>query len=431
MQERPGVVRRRRHLTRVYPLVPSSERLRRSVARRFRKCYRQFTIWCELDLKMKIALYTSRITYGGAELQLVNLARLLFTAGHDVVVCAGFIDPEIQLKYLNGISTWRFNTARTLDDISPLREFVRAVEPDYLISTLFRCNVVASIALIGLKAKTALILRESTRIFDRLRTRRQVLLHKVAYRFMATMAVKVIAPSQDMLPGLGRLSETYLRKVVVVNNPLRVPLRRVPSVVAAGIVRLTFVGRLEPVKRAKSLLIALSKVSNKNYRLDIFGDGSERKELEALCSKLELEERVKFHGFSIDADEMYEGANLIVSCSEYEGFPNSISEAVVSGLGLVVHGRPSDYSDIVQMFNVPLCCFSASDAVEDFSALLERALDRPHEYLPDSGSVQRFFESSREAALREYASSQPKAASEGAASPHDKRARLTAQRRAA
>ena len=103
------------------------------------------------------------------------------------------------------------------------------------------------------------------------------------------------------------------------------------------------VARLEKVKginyliEAGKLLSSESLISNSKFLILIIGDGSERKNLENLVKKLNLEDRVKFLG-QIPNEEILEylvAADCFVLPSLKEGFGIVILEAMAAGVPII------------------------------------------------------------------------------------------------
>ena len=92
-------------------------------------------------------------------------------------------------------------------------------------------------------------------------------------------------------------------------------------------------GRLVDSKRFDLLIRAYAQ-GNFTLPLVIMGEGPRLKDLEALASQLGVAERVLFAGFLINPYAVMARATVYVLCSELEGFPNSLLEAM--GIGLPV-----------------------------------------------------------------------------------------------
>ncbi|MBN2301674.1 MAG: glycosyltransferase family 4 protein [Lentisphaerae bacterium] len=97
------------------------------------------------------------------------------------------------------------------------------------------------------------------------------------------------------------------------------------------------VGRLEQIKNMKFLINACSGLKEKipGVKLLIVGEGTEQKDLSQMCRELHLEKHVIFTGKQDDMYKMYRLMNIYVQSSLYEGFSNTILEAMASGLPVV------------------------------------------------------------------------------------------------
>lgn len=101
---------------------------------------------------------------------------------------------------------------------------------------------------------------------------------------------------------------------------------------------LVYVGRLEPVKNHVLLLnafrAALSSIPD--LRLWIVGDGSERKTLESLATKLGIATEVTFWGQQLDVAPFFSAADAFIMSSTSEGLPMSLLQAFSLGLPAIV-----------------------------------------------------------------------------------------------
>jgi glycosyltransferase involved in cell wall biosynthesis len=97
------------------------------------------------------------------------------------------------------------------------------------------------------------------------------------------------------------------------------------------------VGRLVPVKNHRSLLQAFSLVAHRmpGCRLEILGDGPLRQELETLSQHLGIAHLVLFHGSSLDVARFLSRLDAFVLCSDSEGLPLTLLEAMAAGLPVV------------------------------------------------------------------------------------------------
>ncbi len=94
------------------------------------------------------------------------------------------------------------------------------------------------------------------------------------------------------------------------------------------------VGRLEKQKNPLLLLHAFSDIRKEypGYRLNFYGEGSMRAELEKEIAALGLTEAVRLKGNVPGVGEAIRDAALYVLSSDYEGMPNALMEAMALGL---------------------------------------------------------------------------------------------------
>jgi glycosyltransferase involved in cell wall biosynthesis len=106
-----------------------------------------------------------------------------------------------------------------------------------------------------------------------------------------------------------------------------------------GVLRLLFLGRLDPQKGIENLLEALSQIDNDAVRLDIYGTGdfSYSRLLVSLANGLNLGDRVRFHGH-VEAEEKtaaFLAADLCIMPSHSENFGMVVVEALAHGVPVI------------------------------------------------------------------------------------------------
>lgn len=107
--------------------------------------------------------------------------------------------------------------------------------------------------------------------------------------------------------------------------------------------------RLEPQKNLKLLIDAMIKIHVKypDFFLEIYGDGSQKKELLNYCTKQGADKYVKFRGFASNVHERILDASIYVSSSNYEGISNSMLEAIALGIPTIATDCPAGGAKMV------------------------------------------------------------------------------------
>lgn len=103
-------------------------------------------------------------------------------------------------------------------------------------------------------------------------------------------------------------------------------------------VRVTFLGRLVPVKRVDLLLdvaLALKAPGEGDFHVDIVGEGPLAAPLRERATQLGLDDVVTFHGFRSDVPAILSQTNVLVFTSDHEGTPMAALEALAMGVPVV------------------------------------------------------------------------------------------------
>ena len=166
-------------------------------------------------------------------------------------------------------------------------------------------------------------------------------------RFVARFATdRVISVSSELRGHLSRYVDP--RKVVVINNGL--DTERVSSSLSSSEAKqrlgipafcrtLGYAGRFEPVKRLDLFLAAAKLIAGQipNVRFILVGTGSEEARLREIARAQGLENSVMFLGHRNDIYDVLRAMEVFVLCSDHEGLPMVLLEAL--HLGVPVVGR--------------------------------------------------------------------------------------------
>jgi glycosyltransferase involved in cell wall biosynthesis len=136
-------------------------------------------------------------------------------------------------------------------------------------------------------------------------------------------------------------------RVHVIPNPVPIPSRRhgasaPPTIIAAG--------RLVRQKGFDLLIEAVAGLDRgvlKGWRVEIVGDGPERRALQDQIQHLGLREWVTLAGQVSDLERRFSSASMFVLSSRFEGFPNALTEAMSWGVPIVAFDCPTGPRELI------------------------------------------------------------------------------------
>ncbi len=205
--------------------------------------------------------------------------------------------------------------------IRGIRRFMRAEQPQAVVSFVARINLLTILACLGLKMRIIASERNDPSADGRsLLTR---LATHVLYGY-ADCIVFQTKWAQSCFPSGIR------QKGVVIPNPVRVSTRATAP--ARG--KIVAVGRMEPQKNHCLLLDAFSVIRKRHPEcvLHIYGDGSLMETIETRAQELNIRDSVILPGSVPDVHEKIADAAMFVLPSDYEGLSNALLEALMMGL---------------------------------------------------------------------------------------------------
>lgn len=144
--------------------------------------------------------------------------------------------------------------------------------------------------------------------------------------------------------------ETYNREnCKIFPNPIDDNLLKVTNEYNDSSKKIISVGRLEYQKYFQSLIqVAIPLFDSvPDWSWDIYGEGSDREELENLIRQNNLTNNVFLKGQVSDLYERYNEYSVLVMTSRYEGFPMTLLEGMASNLPLISYDIKNGPNDII------------------------------------------------------------------------------------
>jgi glycosyltransferase involved in cell wall biosynthesis len=156
---------------------------------------------------------------------------------------------------------------------------------------------------------------------------------------------RVIAVSAELGDRLAR--DFTQQRVAVIENGIDVSAIRAKvhpvdfRTEASQATHIGIVGRLVPVKRVDLFLESAAQLQKahpeRNWRWHVIGEGPLREALTTLARNLTIESTTTFHGHRDDIVACLAGLDALVICSDHEGLPMVLLEALAVGTPVVAH----------------------------------------------------------------------------------------------
>ncbi len=291
----------------------------------------------------RLVLLTTSLSWGGAQVQLVRLARELKRRGWDISVIS-MLDPELFSEELDsdGIRVASLGMRRGSADFGAFARTVailRRWRPTVLCSFLYHANLLGRVAgrIAGVPVIISSIRNENFGGSTRDRIVRLTNWASHAVTTNSRLAATKLAERRVVAGDRVRV----IPNSIIVSEFDRDPDERSRLRGELGLREDEFlwlaVGRLDLAKDYPTMLSAFKQLTAAGLpaALRVAGDGPLRDELEGRVRELGLEDRVMFLGPRRDCPALYGAADGFVLSSLWEGLPNVIMEALAAATPVV------------------------------------------------------------------------------------------------
>lgn len=321
---------------------------------------------------------------GGAERQLVMLARELVRGGHDV--CIYTLTKHVpRADELRGTSIELVvdQKRRRLDVqvLARLRAHLARWQPDVVHSFLYDGNVYARLAGWG----TGVPVLGS----ERSDNYRLGAVQRLGYRLTAALTDGVVANTHAGAAHACKVQYQRAERVHTVWNGI--DLRQIDEAVAVGgrpaeqmwpgpCKRVCVVGSIKPEKdQLLALRVARRLVdAGPGWRFIFAGDSlwdaatDYKKEVLEACEQMRLRDAVRFVGHREDVPALMASCDVVLVTSRWEGFPNVVLEAMACGTPVV----STAYSDVRRILPMPWQVVASREEAELAEAIARAAAQR-------------------------------------------------------
>jgi len=309
---------------------------------------------------MRLLIFIYSMGNGGAERVSANLANYWAAKGWEVTIVTlsqqslDFYELHPAVKRIAlelagdsaGVLTGLWQNRRR---VIALRRVLRQTQPDIALGMMATANVLLALAAWNLPALRTIGAERNHppqlplgHLWETLR--------RYTYRLLNAVTVQTVEGERWLK------NHTHAQRVTVIPNAVTWPLSGQEPRISPGALYqserqlLLAVGRLEAQKGFDWLIEAFFNLANKHpdWDLVILGEGSLRATLDKQVRESGLEHRIFLPGRAGNIGEWYENADLYVMSSRFEGFPNTLLEAMAHGLAAVSFDCDTGPRDIIR-----------------------------------------------------------------------------------
>lgn len=306
---------------------------------------------------MRIGLVVFSLQPGGTERVAALLANIFSANSNDVTVYTldnsrlePFFDlhSNVELHKLGSTRGPKLLPSKMLSSFAKYLELrcqIKRDEMDVVISFTSEVNILVLLALMGSGVPVLVSERSDPAIIPRSHLWRA--LRTATYKLLPQT---IVVQSQYARKYFESMS---LNQVEVIENPVSVP-RQNELLLANNdrCVRIHGVGRMVREKRydnfmrVVSLLVNRMQLYEKQFRL--VGDGPEYNALKGLAQSLKIENKIELPGFVANPWEQVQLYDIFVQCSDFEGFPNALFEAMSIGCAVITTKYSSAVTESIE-----------------------------------------------------------------------------------
>jgi glycosyltransferase involved in cell wall biosynthesis len=283
---------------------------------------------------------------GGAERVVLDLARGFVARGARVDLVLMEQSGEFLAQVPEGVRVVSLDAPRLRSAVMPLRAYLKEARPQALVAAMWPLTTVAIMAAAGLKARPRTVVVDHAPLLAQYAPSAfQTLLLKLSVLASYRFADRIVTVCNGLSDEIAQLAALPRTRVETVYNPIPKPAAQTPAPAlwpARPKKRIVSAGRLKPIKNYPLLVEAFAPLAREGEGavLAILGEGSNRAAITDAAKRLGVANDVVLPGFTATPGDWFEGADLFVSASQYEGFGNVLVEAMHFGCSVVSSDCP-------------------------------------------------------------------------------------------
>lgn len=294
-------------------------------------------------MKQKIVVIIPSLIGGGAEKVMINIATHLNRELFDItliVLNKQGVYEDILPKDIRIID---LKSERVRYSIFKMIKAINQISPNVIISTLGHLNIALLFIKLFIKNKPKFIIREANTPSKDMAHLKGIkkYLTRYLYSYMYKKSDYIIAQCKYMKEDIEKFFNIKSDKIIPIYNPLDIKviekLKTEFNPYDNRFINLVAVGRLSYQKGFDKLIEAFSIVKEEinNIHLTILGEGALKIELEEKAKFLDVYNHISFVDFKKNPYPYYYYADMYILSSRWEGFPNTLLEALACNVKVV------------------------------------------------------------------------------------------------
>lgn len=294
---------------------------------------------------MKIMYCITSASWGGAQLNVLELCQNQISRGNSVIFVVGNEGPLLnKVRNIDGVKVIlmkslhrEVNFCYDIRAIFELRMLLKKERPDILHLHSSKAGTLGRVAAIGLPVKTVFTVH-GWAFTEGIGSRKKQVIFRLIERTMEPFTDLFICVSKfDYEIGLNKhVLKARNKKAIVVHNgaPQSVSITPEDKKIHNPL-RFVMTARFSEQKDQETLIKALNDNKMFDFEMVFVGDGSTFQKNMKLCEDLGLVDKIKFVGFKNDVTNYLRRSDVYVLSTLYEGLPISIIEAMSYGLPVI------------------------------------------------------------------------------------------------
>ncbi|MFB6181789.1 MAG: glycosyltransferase [Candidatus Magasanikbacteria bacterium] len=272
----------------------------------------------------KVVHIIPTLTYGGAEKFVVNLVNNSHNFKHEVVIFkdekpfASLLEDKVDLHFVEK------EGKISLDLFSKLEQKLQEINPDLVHTNLFGADLWGRIA--AERLDLPVITTEHNLNKDESWAKRIVRRVLKNYSDIYTAPSKAVQRYMNLNYGVAKENIEVISHGIELSKFLRTEpfMYHIP-------LRFLILGRLDVQKGVDRALDAFGQLKNKEWKLDIVGEGDQFSNIKRKVKEKSLKNRVGLWDSTKDVVSEYNSHDVVVVPSRWEGFGLVALEAMASG----------------------------------------------------------------------------------------------------